>query len=606
VPALLCAVLVPALVPAPGDAARNGHGTAQDRASTRALLHAELAYRQALLADAAASTAAVRTYAHTLEQECPGVLTGAPHPSASFFEGPPPEQRLTPRQRGEQRRQERQLSAFDAELFDGFAVAIDRPARQATAAFLGAIRPLRWSNPGPAGLIKALVQGLERLIAAPPAVCSDMRAWAASGYTTLAPTTKMLDQELGSGLGLVIALAAGGGDVALTRLGPFSKYEGPSERKLARQIEVLAGATFEAETALSAVARKLTLTLGIETQTERENFESFTRPRKGSVEIGHGRTLAGTNYTIVVEPPGPPSPPTPLGPSGCKTQITITEQKSRGSSSSSGICLSRAHPAPPLALCNPFEGRISVDVQTRTRTRRVRLRLSDGRQVTSRVALVPPRLGGPVGFYYQVLRGPSPVPVSLTELGAGGKVLRVVRLPHIHPCVKKRFRFPKTTTRTIVRGRLAGGPSFAIVGERTKFMGHVSTDVNAQTNEQVTGGFSIGENYGAAGRHRRPPPFTLKRKTGCQPHEYAILYGVLKAPKDTVLVRLGGSGTLQPLRRARIPASLHIHGVLAYIALPAVPEELLVRDSSGKTVVATKLAAAGREARETCEGEAEG
>jgi hypothetical protein len=93
-------------------------------------------------------------------------------------------------------------------------------------------------------------------------------------------------------------------------------------------------------------------------------------------------------------------------------------------------------------------------------------------------------------------------------------------------------------------------------------------------------------------------------KTACEPHGYAILYGILKAPGDTVLVR--GSGVLEPLRRARIPASLHVRGVLAYIALPAVPEELLVRTPTGKTVFTEKLAARAGEVKETCEGEAEG
>jgi len=93
-------------------------------------------------------------------------------------------------------------------------------------------------------------------------------------------------------------------------------------------------------------------------------------------------------------------------------------------------------------------------------------------------------------------------------------------------------------------------------------------------------------------------------KTGCQPHEYAILYGVLKAPTDTVLAR--SSGSLQPLQRVRIPASLHVRGVLAYIALPALPSEVLVRTPTGKTVLTENLANRAREAKETCEGEAEG
>ena len=56
----------------------------------------------------------------------------------------------------------------------------------------------------------------------------------------------------------------------------------------------------------------------------------------------------------------------------------------------------------------------------------------------------------------------------------------------------------------------------------------------------------------------------------------------------------------------RIPASLHVHEVLAYIALPALPSEVLVRTPTGKTVLTENLAHRAREAKETCEGEAEG
>jgi hypothetical protein len=67
-----------------------------------------------------------------------------------------------------------------------------------------------------------------------------------------------------------------------------------------------------------------------------------------------------------------------------------------------------------------------------------------------------------------------------------------------------------------------------------------------------------------------------------------------------------GSGGLQPFQQVRIPANLHAHGVLAYIALPALPSEVLVRTPAGKTVLTENLARPAREDKETCEGEAEG
>ena len=162
--------------------------------------------------------------------------------------------------------------------------------------------------------------------------------------------------------------------------------------------------------------------------------------------------------------------------------------------------------------------------------------------------------------------------------------------------------------RTIVHDRLPQGPSFSIVGERSTQMGH--NDFKLRINvaaEAGLGGFIGGSSTLSAGGQIKPkpnPPFVLEMEAGCRPHEYAILYGILKAPTDTVLARI--SGTLQPLRRKRIPARLHAHGVLAYIALPTVPSELLVRTPAGKTVFTEDLADRARETKETCEGEAEG
>jgi hypothetical protein len=49
-----------------------------------------------------------------------------------------------------------------------------------------------------------------------------------------------------------------------------------------------------------------------------------------------------------------------------------------------------------------------------------------------------------------------------------------------------------------------------------------------------------------------------------------------------VLVRLAGK--LQPLKRLRIPVSLHTSRVLVYAALRSVPEKFIARSPSGKMV----------------------
>ena len=119
---------------------------------------------------------------------------------------------------------------------------------------------------------------------------------------------------------------------------------------------------------------------------------------------------------------------------------------------------------------------LTIEVQTLARTRYVRLNLSDGREITSHVAIVPAKLGGPAGFYYQVVHGPSPIPVSLTEVDAHGKVLRTVKLPRTAD-VSSSHEAPQTGAEAhaqVIRKIAAvapQGPSFSIIGERSGFDG---------------------------------------------------------------------------------------------------------------------------------------
>ncbi len=108
---------------------------------------------------------------------------------------------------------------------------------------------------------------------------------------------------------------------------------------------------------------------------------------------------------------------------------------------------------------------------------------------------------------------------------------------------------------------------------------------------------------GAFGSARAQRTFATQLDKGCRPSEFAIVYGVLHAPRDVVLARTATG--LVALAHVKIPAGLHAHGVLAYVALPSVPEELVVRTPAGKTVATISLASAAHAAREVCEGEAE-
>lgn len=95
----------------------------------------------------------------------------------------------------------------------------------------------------------------------------------------------------------------------------------------------------------------------------------------------------------------------------------------------------------------------------------------------------------------------------------------------------------------------------------------------------------VGDEMEVGGTQREPNDalFSWQIKTGCQPHEYAILYGILKNAHDTVWAR--GPDGLTQLRRVRIPARLHQRGVLAYSATPSAPSELIVRAPGGRTLL---------------------
>jgi hypothetical protein len=595
---VLAAILAAALL-APGAAVASVRVTPQDRSSTRMLLEAQYAYDQARVASAPAATAAVEQFAGRLGGECPGVLAGAPHETfGTIFESAP----RSPRQTGEANRESRQWNDLRAELSHAFALQLLEPARQAALAYVRAVGPLRWSSGALTALEHTGVADLEwELQSTPPNVCADMRAWTGSGYKTLSPASKTLRGETAaitkSFLRLVHQLAGGLGSLSL------HSYEGPREKALARRLVVTEREWSTSLKGIEAVSKTLESTLGV---TSKE-AEPHGGPPKGAIVIAHGTTAIGSSYTIWLEPKRPASGPRAAQ---CRLGVGVEETEASPKTgkvigfgrSSSEFCLSRSHPEAPFVSCR--EGLVTIEAQTLPGARTVRLHLSDGRQITSPVAIVPTSLGGPAGFYYQVVRGPSPIPVSLTELDAHGGVLRSVRLPRTERCTRPSPGPLVDESRTIVSGSLPQGPSFSISGERSGFRNevHFQLSVEVDTEEASSGITSFSGGAGSSGQ--KSSPFTLEIHTGCQPHEYAILYGVLTAPGDTVLVRV--SGSLRPLRRVRIPASLHAHGVLAYIALPSLPSELLVRTPAGRTILTEKLTRRAREARETCEGEAEG
>ena len=607
---VVCLVLASSLLVllTPSGAFASLRVTQLDRGSTRALLEAQYVYEQALVSGAPASQAAEEQLTSSLGSECPGVLANAPYSTVKSLFGPL--RSPSPRQVGEANRERRQLGDLQGEFSIALGQSLIESDRQAATTYARTLRSLRWSSGALTVLERTTAAELEwQLRSAPPEVCSDTRAWVASGYKTLSSATKMLIDEREAPIRHVFHVLRDLLAKFPDPSEPLLAYEGPREKALALKIEVLQRAM---KSMRKNVTTTLELTLGVaQTAIHAEAEEAPVGPARGSVKIGHGTTAAGGRYTVWLEPKPGSSTNAPR----CRLSMEVLETAAESSDEEreidgtgvNEVCLSRSNPRAPSVQCHDA-GLLTIEAQTLPRAHTVLLRLSDGREIGSHIAIVPVKLGGPAGFYYQVVRGPTPIPVTLTEVDAHGNVLRTIRLPRIAKCARQLPKLLPGDNRTIARGTLPQGPSFSIVGERYSFMSKTHFDVRVEvTAGEEVDGFTSGASSIVVGNRLKPtpsPPFALKIATGCLPHEYAILYGILKAPADSVLAR--SSGSLQSLRRIRIPASLHVHGVLVYIALSTVPSELLVRAPNGKTVFAEKLAGRARNIKETCEGEAEG
>jgi hypothetical protein len=274
------------------------------------------------------------------------------------------------------------------------------------------------------------------------------------------------------------------------------------------------------------------------------------------------------------------------------------------------LCLSDRAIGPPHAECS--NGLIEIRARLLPAARRAVLRLSDGRQIASRPVLVPARIGGPAAIYFQALRGPSPIPISLQELDARGRVLRTLTLPRVLECSTHPVKYVRGGKLTLVRGSAPQGPDFSIVGERYRYAGRLHTNLALGTGPEAPEPEPESEPEStpfarlprALRAHELHEPLEFRSTAGCHPHEFAIVFGLLRRPRDTALAEVAGK--LVAMTRVRIPASLHMPGVLVYLAGQDSPEEILVRSPAGQVQMRKDFRMQAVEQHETCEGESEG
>jgi hypothetical protein len=547
-----------------------------NRAATHAYLSADYAYEQAVVLGEPSAQRAVEAAANNLGAECSGVLANAPQesPYESFLDG----SRKTARQRGETSRQNRQLGELGLEMTLYLALTEAEALHEPRLVFAQKVAQLRWSD---AQLTRRVHEEASNSVNPPfevPGVCADMRAWVASGYRSLPPNTKTVIRKFAT-------LARSERDQPPTE-SLLTRYEGPSEKTLVHKIEVQKRLAERGSQAYNATFKRIYAALGFVTH----DHEPFNGPPKGSVRLGGGKTAVGSKYTVWLEPPSDRQDP------GCRARVTLID----ATSSSYGICISGAHAqSDPNVECDSGSSFTTQALLTPA-TRLVRMRLSNGKQISSRPVIVPARLGGPIALYYQVTRGPTPLPVSLTEIGVHGKKLRTLKLPRAECATGPEFLPPR---RTLAHGQIPGGADFAIVGQRYRIFKHIAFELNIEMHPEALAIEGGGVDEGSVELRSRKGPFQPRLSTGCHPHEYSIVYGVLDAAHDTVEARVGTK--LYRLHHVKIPQSLHVGPGLAYIALDGVPDKVIVRSPDGKIVQTEDLSTRAKETRETCEGESE-
>lgn len=560
-----------------------GSGGSADRAITHAYLQAAYAYERAMAANAVAGQAAVQRFASRLGRECGGVMARAPkdeESGSSIFSA---------RRLGESRLHDEQRSDLEEELGTAVRMTFAGPSRQAADKYAATVDSLRWSDARLTRAVHEYAARLRETLDRPvPPVCANMKAWVASGYKTLPASTKALSQREARQ-----ASASRPRTPVASVSSALTRYEGPREKALVAQSRELANRQDSENKSGERIYERLVKTLGLTVHERRQ--ESAEAGGPGSVVIARASTAAGEAFVARL---GPKEHGSRTNGSGCGLPLSIKGPGMGGFST----CMSRSGASrEPSVDC--ASARLTVTTNTLPATRSVRLRLSDGSQITSPVLFVPAHLGGPAGFYYQVVRGPSPIPVSLTELDTNHKAIRTTILPRIVECTSNPVKYLPGGIRTLVRDRVPDGPAFSIIGERYRFLGKVYFELKANVEEtSEPGSAAIGGSSVTFGANK-PSMLDWQTETGCDPHPYVILYSLLSAPADTVL--LGTKGKLSAAHRVTIPTSLHAGGILIYAALPAGPSELVIRSPNGKTLSTEKLDQLTTETTETCQGEKE-
>ncbi|HEY2719501.1 MAG TPA: hypothetical protein VGI52_07715 [Solirubrobacteraceae bacterium] len=329
--------------------------------------------------------------------QCPGALALAPAASivARGSQG---------RVIGRYTSQVAQLRLLEDDIGEALDLSFFNGESGALASFARRIGTLHWRSPKLRRQAQATVAAFTRA-AEPPDLCAEITGWVASGYRELPRGDRTTAQAAGAEGGLV-----GWVDRFVVERGTTA------ERRLLRRIKALGVTAGRRLGGLEELEEKVKATLGLSTPSE---------PEGKVVEIGRGTTAAGTHFVARV------SPAIKL----CLPELQITETAGRLVSGTEidGCVLGPI--ASPERSVHCETGLLKVTARLSAQASSVVLLLSDGRQIVSPALAIPASVAGaPGAFYYQVVRGPQPIPISLTELDAGGRTLTTLPLPTVRSC----------------------------------------------------------------------------------------------------------------------------------------------------------------------------
>jgi hypothetical protein len=543
-----------------------------DAQATHAYLIAQYRLLTALLHAAATARGAESAAAARIARECPGVVSGMPRErSLEPFSAPPP------RVRGEDARLSQQQQTIEEELAAAVNLPGDSSYRPAEEAYAVEVRQLSWSNPAIASALQAATAArLEGVSGPVPRFCADARAWAQSDYRALSAASREFEASRAA---RSISSSYRGEERSLGTL--LKPYENAADRTLISKTSAAELKLLDRSLAAIGATFRLARVVG---------FPQARIKAPKPIALGRGRTAAGTRFEVSSQSSQPGSP------GSCRRSATVAYTRPGApevlilGGPNNPICLSSPRYRRPALFCEAGIETIQTAVPASVRS--ARLVLADGRTIESRVVRVPRRDGGPAGIYAEEIRGSASHAVSLVELDAGGGVVLTLALPR-YRCVKPKEPEQLLTGAELASGRTPEGETFTISAfgsiDGEPFLS-VDAGVDPRLNEIAVG-------LGAT----KAFPWSLS--IGCAPHPYAILYGILVAPGESVVAQTPQGAVA--LNVVPVASRMHAKGPLVYGVFSALPSELTVLGANGSTIYTENLQAKATEAAQFCEGYAE-